>query len=231
MENHLQDLPEPEKWKLMVTAAKKGATAAGYQLERVPGRGLSNVWKASKDGKTRIAPIRTTRDRWFAFPPLDAGKSWKTLDQAELVIVATVDSKEAPQNIEVYIFPADEVRERFDKAYAARVKDNQIQKDGFGFWVALDNDKRGIAASVGSGIVDQYKPVAIYSIKSLLEVNGSLDQQTKPAQTLDTPDDELNEKSEDFTTIAEVITWARGRVAQIAGIGVDAVRLELKLEY
>jgi hypothetical protein len=33
------------------------------------------------------------------------------------------------------------------------------------------------------------------------------------------------------TTIAEVMDWARERVAKIAGVKVEAVKLDLKVEY
>ena len=99
-------------------AAKKGAEAEGYTLTRVPGRGLSNVWNVQRERKTQTAAIRTTRDRSIAFSPLKHGKKWKTLDDVEVVIVAVVDSKEDPQQVEVYIFPANEVRPRFEAAYA-----------------------------------------------------------------------------------------------------------------
>ena len=46
----------------LVEAAKKGAAAQGYCLSRMPGRGLSNVWNVTKDGKTMVASIRTTRE-------------------------------------------------------------------------------------------------------------------------------------------------------------------------
>ena len=42
---------------------------------------------------TWIASVRTTRDRWIAFPPLDGGTRWKTLDDVELVLVAAVDEE------------------------------------------------------------------------------------------------------------------------------------------
>ena len=63
----------------MPFAAKKGAESQGLALSRVPGRGLANVWKAEKGGKKQLASIRTTRDRWIAFQPLEYGKKWKTL--------------------------------------------------------------------------------------------------------------------------------------------------------
>src|ERR1700680_5124194 len=118
-----------KSWRLMVDAAKQAARDQGYTLSRVPGRGLSNEWKAEKGGKTVRASIRTTRDRWIAFLPLEGGTKWKTLDSAQLVIVAAVDSKEDPKNIEVYIFPAKEVRQRFDDAYKARLAEGRSIPD------------------------------------------------------------------------------------------------------
>ena len=82
-------------------------------MQRRPGRGLSNIFEVTKDGTNTTACIRTTRDRWFAFPPLAGATRWKTLDDVENVIVAAVNSKENPEKVEVYIFPADEVRRRF----------------------------------------------------------------------------------------------------------------------
>src|SRR5215469_12237341 len=56
-------------WNLLVEAAKRAARENGYALSRLPGRGLSNVWHISKNGDSKVASIRTTRDRWIAFPP------------------------------------------------------------------------------------------------------------------------------------------------------------------
>jgi hypothetical protein len=127
------------------------------------------MWTVTRDGETRKASIRTSRDRWIVFQPLKKGTAWKTLGEVDLVIVSVVDNKEDPQNVEVYIFPANKVRSRFDKAYAARIKAGLVQKDGFGMWVCLDHDPRGIASSVGSGIVGKYGKIASYPIASLLQ--------------------------------------------------------------
>lgn len=168
MANQLEGFSETVKWRLMVEAAKRGAVAAGYTLNRMPGRGLSNVWMITNGGTSQKASIRTTRDRWIAFPPLEKGKKWKTLDQVDVVIVATVDDRDDPRNVEVYIFPAAEVRKRFDASYAARVAAGQTMRDNFGMWVALDQKGRNSPADVGSGIVDQYEPVAVIPIADLL---------------------------------------------------------------
>jgi hypothetical protein len=227
MSNGLDGSPDRQ---LLVDAAKQGAEAAGYKLERIPGRGLSNVWNLEKNGRTQKAAIRTTRDRWIAFPPLDGGKKWKTLDRVELVVVATVDSKENPKNVEVYFFPAKDVRQRFDEALAARTNAGQVNKDNYGMWVALDPDARRIPLSEGSGIVTQYKPVAIYPIEPL--VSAAKTAQTAPMEDVDevASVEGLGQQA-DFTTIAEVMAWTRERVAEIAGVRVEAVKLDLKLEY
>src|SRR5690242_18103236 len=102
MANRLKELGESAAWHLMVRGATKGAEQAGYTLKRQPGRGLSNTYEVTKNGKTKIASVRTTRDRWIAFPPLDKGTRWKTLDDVDLVLVSAVDNRENPQNVDVY---------------------------------------------------------------------------------------------------------------------------------
>ena len=91
-----------KKWHLLVEAAKRALEEQGYSMERVPGRGLSNIWKVSKGGKTQVASIRTTQDRWFAFPPLNDGTKWKTLDDADIVVVAAVDDRDDPTAVETF---------------------------------------------------------------------------------------------------------------------------------
>lgn len=227
MDNRLDDLSESERWRLMVDAAKAGMVAQGYALERVPGRGMSNVWNVSKDGETQVASIRTTRDRYIAFPPLEGGAKWKTLDDVELVVVATVDSKDTPEKVEVYLFPANDVRQRFDAHYAARSKEGQSIKDNFGMWVGLDRDDRGIAASIGTGILENYKPIAIYTIADLLAEHppapAKREEPGQPAEEIPAPPT--------LATIADVMAWARSRVAQLAGVQTEAVKLDLKVEY
>jgi hypothetical protein len=206
-------------WRALVHAAKKGAAKAGYELERVPGRGLSNVWRARKDGNTKLVSIRTTRNRWIAYPPLENGKKWKTLDDVELVLVAALDSKESPQEVEVHLFRADEVRRRFDDAYAARVRVKLVVRDDFGMWINLDRDDRETASAVGSGIVTEQKPIAKYSLDSLLDETRSEQPGAESAT------DEGSQEPK-LSTIAEVMAWARSRVADLAGVKVDAVKLD-----
>jgi hypothetical protein len=232
--NILEPLSETQRWHLMGAAAKRAAEEAGYQLTKMPGKGLSQVYSVKKDGVTKVACIRTTRDRWIAFPPLEGGKKWKTLDGVELVIVATVDQKDEPQNVQVYIFPADEVRKRFDTAYAARKAQGNIVRDNFGMWVGLDTDHRGGVYTYGSGIAEKYKRIASYPIQDLAVVQaqqgpGSDEEAAEPDMA---PNTEIETAAPNNPkTIAEVMAWARGQVAAIAGVNVEAVKLDLKVEY
>jgi hypothetical protein len=228
MANHLEGLSETVKWHLMTDAAKQGAEAAGYTLERVPGRGLSNLWTITKDGKSQKAAIRTTRDRWFAFPPLEGGTKWKTLDDVDVVIVSSVDSREDPENVEVFIFPADEVRKRFDAAHAARSKAGQVVKDNFGMWISLQKDDRGIPVSAGSGLIEKYKRVASFAIQDLVpSISAADDEDADDVEALTS----IQQTETSPTTIGEVMAWARNRVAELAGVPVEAVKLDLKVEY
>lgn len=197
-------------------------------MEKCPGRGLSNIWNIKKDNQTQVASIRTTQDRWIAFPPLEAGTKWKTLDEVEIVIVATVDNKEAPENIEVYIFPAIDVRKRFDAAYEARKKNGQSIKDNFGMWVGLDHYSENTPASIGSGIIDQYDCIATYPIsdlKSNKQQEGTKGQEISGGHA-------FNEgPSHEPATISEIMSHARDQIAKLAAVSPNSVKLDLKIEY
>ena len=123
--NQFAGLTSKAVWRLLCEAAKRAMEAGGYELARVPGRGLSNVWLFERNGKRGSASIRTSRDRWFAFPPLKGGAKWKTLDDVDVVIVAAVDKADNPEKVEVYIFEADVVRKHFRAAHLARISAGQ----------------------------------------------------------------------------------------------------------
>ena len=196
----------------LVSAALDGLQSAGYEVARAKGR--SRIWTLSRDGKTQTACMRTSQDRDFAFPPEAGG--WKTLDDVDKVIVAAVDDKHQPRNIQVYLFPADDVRGRFNSNYKARSEAHQDVRDGFGMWVRLDRDDRGVPASVGSGITEQYPPIAVVPL-----VDGS---------TPDLGQIATLQKSREAETISDVMDAAVRRIAEIAGVPVENVKLDLNIK-
>lgn len=228
MVNRLEGLSETVKWHVMVEAAKRGAEAQGYILSRVPGRGLSNIWTITKNGKSQKASIRTTRDRWFAFPPLENGKKWKTLDDVDVVIVASVDNRDEPENVEVYIFPATEVRKRFDAAYAARTGAGQTVRINFGMWVGLDPDVRNIPASVGSGIIESYKAVATFPLLDLLADSGTPDESTLEAADVGADDHDAGNGAAVDNDPPLTIVEAKRRLALTFGVKPTNIKITVE---
>jgi hypothetical protein len=220
--------PDSAKWSTLVGAVLKAVEKEGYRLTRLPGRGRSNMWKVERNGETHRASFRTTRDRWIAFPPLNGGTKWKPLDEVDLVFIAAVSGSLRPERHRGLRVPAGDVRDRFSKAYAARVAAHQNVPVNFGMWIGLDVDPRRIPAGTGSGLADKYKPIAVYPVASLMDTGVA----SKVAQ----PDDagDHHHKAEPPlrpTTIAKVLAETRKLVALIAGVAPEAVKLDLKIEY
>jgi hypothetical protein len=222
--NQFAGLSQKAVWRLLCEAAKRAMTTAGYELARVPGRGLSNIWLFERNGKRGSASIRTSRDRWFAFPPMAGGTRWKTLDDVDIVLVAAVDNPDLPEMVEIYIFDAATVRSRFQSAHEARIAAGHRVKDDFGMWLKLDRDDRGLPTSVGSGLADQRPPVARVRIADLLAGQEVEAPATVPALT-------ENVSPVPGETISHIMAAARERVAAVAGVRPEAVKLDVKIEY
>lgn len=223
MSNRLKDMGESLAWRLMVAAALRGAEENGFALVRKPGRGLSNTWELTKGGKTRVASVRTTRDRWIAFPPLNGGKSWKTLDDVDHVLVSAVDDRLNPQNVDVYLFPADEVRKRFDRSYAARIAAGHTVRDDYGMWVMLDKGDPSVTTQVGSGLAADYPAIARFSLDELQA--SSADAAREVESVAPDSDDQIEP-----ATIGEVLLWARTRIASLSGVSTESIKLDLRIE-
>ena len=223
MPNRLKEMGESLAWRLMVGAALRGAEEKGFKLARRPGRGLSNTWELTKGGKTQVASVRTTRDRWFAFPPLSGGTRWKTLDDVELVLVSAVDNRDNPQFVDVYLFPADEVRRRFNASYAARIAAEHTVRDNYGMWVMLDKGDTTVPTQVGSGLAADYPAIARFSLDELVETNSEMAREVEAA----TPEatDEIEP-----ATVGEVLSWARSQIARLSGVSTESIKLDLRIE-
>ena len=154
---------------ILVGAAKRALQEQGYNIKRIPGHRRSNMWDAEKDGKAERVSIRTTRNRWIVFEPLEGGTKWQTLNDVDTVVVAAVDDRDDPSSVEVYQFEADQVRKRFDDAYAARIEAGRTMRDNLGMWVNLDEGNRGNLTSAGSGLAAEHDPIEQYPLSELIE--------------------------------------------------------------
>lgn len=228
MSTRLKAMGQGAAWHLMVRGALKGAEQAGYALKRQPGRGLSNTYEITKNGKTRVASVRTTQDRWIAFPPLDKGKRWKTLDDVELVLVSAVDNRENPQSVDVYLFPADEVRRRFDASYAARIAEGHTVRDDYGMWVLLDKGDDQVISQVGHGLAADYPAIAHFTIDDLEDEVLDRSSGQDEVASVD-PMDKARPVDDQLSTIADVLAFAREKIAALSGIAASSITLELKM--
>lgn len=125
----------------------------GYTVERAPGG--SSVRRITKDGESKLVSIRTSQDRFIAFPRRKDGR-WRTLDDVDLVVAASVDDKEAPKYAWVHFLDGDDMRDRFNRTYEARKAAGLKIPAGRGVWLSLykpestDHPRR---VGAGAGLV------------------------------------------------------------------------------
>ena len=225
MKNQLNGSADSLAWSLLVGAATRALEGAGLAPKRVPGRGRANIWEVEENGRHKRVSIRTTKDRWIAFQPLEKGTKWKTLDDVDIVVVAAVDDRDDPRNVEVYRFDATEVRTRIDASYDARIGAGQTVRDDFGMWLNLDEDDRGLPASVGAGLATVYPPITAFPLEELTaEIPAEQAAVPEDRDTAGTP------ATREPQTIADVMDWARKRIATLSGVRMDAVRLDCRIE-
>lgn len=180
---------------------------AGWRVERIQGIGKSSVRRITKGSERHTVSIRTTQDCWIAFPRNDEDNGWVTLDDVDYVVAVTVDEKDNPKKGLVFMIDGDEMRERFNRTYRARLDAGHTIPVGRGVWVSMFVEEDLAAPStVGGGIALNRKPLA-----SVLLGDDDLDE---PA---DQPD-------EAPMTIAE----AKRRLAQ--SLGVDPERIKILIE-
>jgi hypothetical protein len=141
--------------------AVEALQTAGWKVERVPGNGKSSVRRIVKGGVTKLVSIRTTQDTWIAFPRTEEDKGWRTLDDVDQVVAVSVDDRQTPKFAKVHILDGDEMRDRFNRAYAARKKAGHTIPIGRGVWVSLYlPEAQDPVSHIGAGAGLKYQAIA-----------------------------------------------------------------------
>lgn len=157
-------LGQPGKMDRMRRLFQTGVTALeekGWKVERIPGAGKSSIRKITKDGQSKVACLRTTQDTWFAFARDAADSKWVTLEDAAVVVVVSVDDRFNPQYAQVHMLDAADVRDRFDRGYAARKAEGHVIPIGRGMWMSLyEKEDTTQARLVGAGMGLKNPPIA-----------------------------------------------------------------------
>ena len=134
----------PEKKRIriqLVNAAIQAVERQGWKVAKVHGGGTGRLRRISKNGTTRLMAIRTTQDTWIAFPRNEDDTKWVTLSDVDVIVAASVDDPANPRFAQVHMIDADEMRDRFDRAYAARRAADHTIPLGRGVWVSLYHEE------------------------------------------------------------------------------------------
>ncbi len=199
--------------KLLVKSAYAVLDAQGWKVSRVKGR----VLRITKNGKSKLAAIRTSRDTWIAFARSDDDAAWVTLSDVDVVVASSVDDPENPKFAQVHMFDAGEVRERFDRAYAARKAADHSIPLGRGVWVSLYRDEATIPVQrVGAGIGNIHPPIARVQLDAVGISAPVAPQAANPT----------THHSDDI----EPLTIAQAKARLARSLGVDPANIKITVE-
>jgi hypothetical protein len=186
--------------------------AQGWAVDRVPGLGKSSVRRIKKDSEEKLVAIRTTQDRWIAFPRTGDDSGWLTLDDVDAVVAVSVDDKEQPKFALVHLFEQTDIKTRFDRAYAARLAAGRSIPIGRGVWLSLyDRESVDVATLVGAGAGLASPPIARAPLK---REEFGIESIASPTLTTD----------EAPLTIAE----AKRRLARTFGVDPSSIKITVE---
>jgi len=164
--------------------AVKALENQGWKVERIARSGKSSVRRITKGKAVKTVSIRTSQDTWIAFPRSPADDAWATLADVDFVAASTVDDRDNPHFGRVHLIAGDEMRARFDRAYAARRKAGYSMPVGRGIWLSLyDKESDQPVTHVGAGAGLEHPPIAEVSLvgpsddMALVQVGEELDSQ------------------------------------------------------
>ena len=109
----------------------------GWRVERVHGSGKSSLRRITRNGENKLVTIRTTQDTYIAFPREHDDSGWVTLADADLVVAVSVNDKDDPRFAQAHLIDGDEMRDRFDRAYQARLAAGHSIPRRRGVWLSL----------------------------------------------------------------------------------------------
>jgi hypothetical protein len=145
----------------LFAAAVETLEKEGYKVERIARIGKSSVRRITMNGVSKIVSIRTSQDKWIAFPRNEKNDGWGTLEGVDMVVAASVDDQHNPRFANIHLIPGDEMRTRFDRAYEARKKAGYALPDRRGIWISLyEPEANDPVNRVGAGAGLKHPPVA-----------------------------------------------------------------------
>ena len=123
----------------------------GWEIIKPGGFGKARIYRITRGGESKLVAIRTTQDAWIAFPRSADDAEWATLSAVDAVVVASVDPDDR-RFARIHMIDANEMRSRFDRAYAARRAAGYKIPRERGIWISLyDDEASNPVTLVGAG--------------------------------------------------------------------------------
>ena len=193
--------------------AEEALREQGWTVERLP-KMTTSVRRISKNGESKTISIRTSQNTWIAFPRTKDDKRWRTLSKVDAVVAASVEDPSNPQFAKIHLLDVNDVRERFDRAYKARLTAGRKIPVGRGVWVSLYDDETDQPVSmVGAGLA---KDPETLIARVPLDGDGANGGDLVTAITPDDDDAPL--------TIAE----AKRRLAKTLGVDLGSIKITVE---
>jgi hypothetical protein len=193
-------------------AAEKALRMKGFKTLVQVGSGGARV-AIESGGRKGLALVRTSSDRWVGWMRKDG--EWKGFDEAEVIIVSSIDNVQRPRMIEIYAFDPKIVRDAFEKNLAARVAANPRFKVTAPVFVGLDNCKKGKPSSVSSNL----SASALWMLKLPIDEADP----ASAAENTNSPAKTPVETREKFAA------RVRQEFADLVGVPVDKVGIEFRV--
>jgi hypothetical protein len=205
--------------RALVNAALATLEKQGWKAARVKGGGMGRVRRITKNGKSQLAVIRTSQDQYLAFPRTDDDSAWTTLSEVDVVVASVVDDRRKPQVALVHIFDAKEMRDRFDRAYAARQKAEYSIPVGRGLWLSLYDEEGTSPTRVGAGAGIVHPPIARVPLGEAAS-NGTRPPVAPPTVS------SASDGDDSFEPLT--IPQAKARLARTLGVDPDAIKITVE---
>lgn len=199
----------------------------GYRVERIPRAGKGSLRRLVKDGVTKTVTIRTSQDTWIAFPRNAEDTGWSTLEDADLVVAASLTAKDSDR-ANIHLFDADDIRARFDRALTARQEANHVIPPERGIWISLyQKEARDPVSMVGAGAGLDRKSLLAENIP--VEVSGSdLGGEAEDAQVPPTPPPRAAAAAPSSFEEPLTIPEAKRRLAITFGVDPSAIKITVE---
>lgn len=136
----------------LTRVAEQALSEDGWGVERISGSGKSSLRRIIRGSNSKVVSIRTTQDRWIAFPRIDEQDNFGTLPDVDAVVASSVNDPDNPEEAWVHLLDGEDMRARFSRAVQARKAAGYALPIGRGIWISLyDEEQETPVTKVGAG--------------------------------------------------------------------------------